>query len=76
MAKIPKNLDVPYCDNPVVVSNNMFWHQWCCDCELRHTYLFRVVRGKTPKDDKIEMYITRDDWATDAMKKIKRDIKE
>ena len=67
--KEPKEaLEIPYAPYPTTVKNNGFWHQWCCDCNLRHTYFFRVIRGKKPKDDKIEMFIERDDWATLAAK--------
>lgn len=65
-------LDIPYIQSPTTVNNNGFWCQWCCNCNLRHIYFFRVIRGKKPEEDKIEMYIERDDWATLAMKKIIR----
>ncbi len=68
--KAAKKLAVPYIQYPTIVSHNGFWCQWCCDCGLRHIYFFRVIRGKTPKKDKIEMFIDRDDWATDAKKVI------
>ena len=67
MAK-KKLSDIKYAPSPTIIDNKSFWHQWCCDCNLRHTFFFNIVRGKTPKADKIEMYIDRDDWATDAMR--------
>ncbi len=67
-----KDLNIPYVECPTIVNHNGFWCQWCCDCGLRHTYFFRVVRGKTPKEDKVEMFIDRDDWATDTLKEIER----
>lgn len=29
----------------------------CCDCNLQHIWIFKVVRGKSPQDDIIEMDI-------------------
>ena len=29
----------------------------CCNCGLQHIWLFKVIRGKTPKDDIMEMNI-------------------
>jgi hypothetical protein len=29
----------------------------CCKCGLRHIWMFKVVRGKFPQDDKTEMVI-------------------
>ena len=67
-----KKLEIPYLQYPTTVINNGFWCQWCCDCGLRHLYFFRVIRGKTPNEDTVEMYIDRDDWATKAMKELKK----
>lgn len=65
-------LDIPYTKRITVIDNNEFWCQWCCDCGLRHIYHFRVIRGKTPEEDKIEICSDRDDWATIAAKTIAR----
>ena len=65
-------LDIPYTQKLTTVYHNGFWCQWCCGCGLRHIYYFRVIRGKTPKDDRIEMTIEMDGWATLAAKKIAR----
>ena len=67
---MPKLDKIPYAKNPTTVKNNDFWYNWCCDCGLRHIYFVRVVRGKTPKQDKVEMFICRDDLATDNMKSV------
>jgi hypothetical protein len=29
----------------------------CCDCGSRHLWLFKIIRGKTPQDDVVEMQI-------------------
>jgi len=63
-------LDVPHIKKVTTIYNNNFWCQWCCDCGLRHLYHFRIIRGKTKQDDKIEMSIDRDDWASLAAKEI------
>lgn len=71
-------LDIPYTKKITVIYNNGFWCQWCCDCGLRHLYHFKIIRGKTPEDDRIEMIIDRDEWATLAAKtitKLKKRIK-
>lgn len=31
--------------------------QECCECSLRHIWIFKVIRGKTPQDDEVEMEI-------------------
>jgi len=72
------NLDIPYAKKITTIYNNEFWSQWCCDCGLRHLYHFKIIRGKTPADDKVEFIIERDDWATIAAKtiaKLKKQIK-
>ncbi len=63
---------IPYAPRPVVLGNNNFWYQWCCDCDLRHVFFIRILRGETPEKDVVELYIDRDDYATDAMEEIKR----
>lgn len=63
-------LDIPYIKRLTVIFNNEFWCQWCCGCGLRHLYHFKIIRGKTPKEDRIEMCIDRDEWATAAAKTI------
>lgn len=65
-------LDIPYAERITTVHNNTSWFQWCCDCGLRHMYHFRIVRGETPADDRVEFTIERDDWATLARKTITR----
>lgn len=38
----------------------------CCDCELRHLFIFDV------KKDKIHIRVIKDDLATHILRKIKR----
>lgn len=66
------NLDIPFTKRITVICTNEFWCNWCCDCGLRHLYHFTIIRGKNPEDDRVEMCIDRDDWATLAARKIKR----
>jgi len=40
----------------------------CCDCNLRHVVKYRVIRGKKPKDDMIELEYIRDEMGTEAMR--------
>ncbi len=42
----------------------------CCDCSLRHIELYKVKRGKTPEDDKVEVMVIRDDWGTELLRKV------
>jgi len=65
-------LDIPYTQIPVTMHNNEIWHHWCCDCGLRHTQCFKIIRGKTPDEDRVEIIIDRDNWATLAAKTIDR----
>jgi hypothetical protein len=32
----------------------------CCECGIRHLWLFKVKRGKSPQDDVVEMSIFQD----------------
>lgn len=54
----PQMKDVEY------IENNGFLFQWCCDCHLRHIWHFKILRGKTPDKDFIEISGARDDIAT------------
>lgn len=65
-------LNVPYVQYPTTLNNNGFWCCWCCDCGLRHIYFVKIIRGKKPKDDTVQLYIERDDWGTRAGKTIKK----
>lgn len=33
----------------------------CCGCGLQHIWLFKIIRGKTPRDDIVEMDIFQDE---------------
>lgn len=57
-------------EKPVTIGSHDYQSFWCCDCGLRHFHVFEIIRGKTPSEDRIRMAIFRDDWATDAKKKI------
>lgn len=57
-------------DKPVTIGNHDYQSFWCCDCGLRHFHVFEIIRGETPSEDRIRMAIFRDDWATDAKRKI------
>ena len=57
---------------PIVIENKDFMFQWCCDCGLRHIHFAEIERGKKPKDDKVNLYLIRDDHATNYRKDYER----
>ena len=59
---------IPYASDPKVFKNGEWWFQWCCDCNLRHIWRFTILRGKSPKEDKIIAHFTRDQEPTDMAK--------
>jgi hypothetical protein len=63
-------------NNPMIFKDGEFWYQWCCNCYLRHIYLFKIIRGKKPKNDRVVVYLARDDWATNARRREKRHKKQ
>jgi len=73
---MPKLTTIKECEKPLILKSNEFFFIWCCDCGLRHTYFPRIIRGDTPEEDTVEFFIERDDWATDAMKKLKKLFKK
>ena len=51
---------------------NDFFFQWCCDCMLRHVWVFKIIRGKKPEDDYVELQGTDDRLATYLRRKYKK----
>ena len=72
MSKLNKLLNLGDGSEPTVVENDSFLFLWCCDCDLKHVIFTRIERGKKPEDDKAVLYFGRDDWATTAMKELKK----
>ena len=60
------------CPPVFTVQTNGFMAQWCCGCDLRHMWHFRVVRNRRPKDDEIEISLLCDDTATKLLRSYKR----
>ena len=69
MAKKKYHFDESY---PIVIGHKDFMFQWCCDCGLRHIHFCEIERGKKPKDDKVSLYLIRDDYATNYKKDYER----
>lgn len=61
-----------YEDYPIVIPNKDFMFQWCCDCGLRHINFVEIERGKKPKEDKVKLFVIRDDHATNYRKDYER----
>ena len=57
---------------PIVIQNKDFMFQWCCDCGLRHVHFAEIERGEKPEYDKVNLYLVRDDAATDYRKDYER----
>ena len=57
---------------PMTIRNKDFMFQWCCDCGLRHIHFAEIERGKKPEGDKVNLYLVRDDMATDYRKDCSR----
>lgn len=72
MAKKKKGKYHFYEDYPIVIGDKDFMFQWCCDCGLRHIHFVEIERGKKPEDDKIKLYLVRDDCATNYRKDYER----
>ncbi len=47
------------------VLNRELEFEWCCDCHLRHVNIYKIVRGKTPKEDMVFIEGIRDDMGTE-----------
>ena len=75
---MPKKKYQFYEDYPIIITNKDFMFQWCCDCGLRHIHFIEIERGKKPEEDKVNLYLVRDDVATDYRKdyeRLKKNIK-
>jgi|TARA_R100000501_G_C2625820_1_gene119364 hypothetical protein len=59
----------------VLDSESYFW-LWCCDCDLRHLVVLEAVGNGSDKfkseGGKIAIAFSRDDTATDLMRKKKK----
>ncbi len=63
----------PFDENyPIVIQNKDFMFQWCCDCGLRHVHFAEIERGNKPEEDKVNLYLVRDDYATNYRKDYER----
>ncbi len=69
MAKKKYHFDESY---PITIGNKDFMFQWCCDCGLRHVHFAEIERGEKPEDDKVNLYLVRDDYATNYKKDYER----
>ena len=65
-----KKIDFPKMGNVEIVNNNDFILQWCCSCHARHIWHYRVIRGKIPTEDQIEISGLRDITAEKMRKAI------
>lgn len=57
---------------PIVIKHRDFMFQWCCDCGLRHIHFAEIERGEKPDEDKVNLYLVRDDYATNYRKDYER----
>ncbi len=48
----------------------------CCDCSLCHDWTFKVIRGKSPEDDVVEMGIFLNLSKTEELRKAEREGKK
>lgn len=65
-------------DYPIVIKHKDFMFMWCCDCGLRHVHFAEIERGKKSEDDKVNLYLIRDDHATNYRKdyeRLKKNVK-
>jgi len=69
-------IDFPQFDKVEYVYNNDFMFQWCCTCGSRHVWHFHIERGKTPKDDYVEICCGRDPVAEKLRKFYKKNAKK
>ena len=75
---MPKRKYRFYEDYPITIRHKDFMFQWCCDCGLRHIHFAEIERGEKPEDDKVNLYLIRDDHATNYRKdyeRLKKNIK-